>query len=107
MPHMALYKLKLLDEFEDRRDPWSFGHFENRLMELWRGATRHDAKGIINAAHKEGRWPRTVKRYLLTNYKAFGNVSGELDQTFGEVLASMTAQEKAEWGLQASSSAAP
>lgn len=107
MPHMALYKLKLLDEFEDCRDPWSFGHFENRLMDLWRGATRHDAKGIINTAHKEGRWPRTVKRYLLTNYKAFGNVSAELGQTFAEVLVSMTAQEKAEWGLQAQSAAAP
>ena len=106
MPHMALYKLKLLDEFEDRRDPWSFGHFENRLMDLWRGATRHDAKGIINAAHKEGRWPNTVKRYLLTNYKAFGNVSSELEQTFMEVLAAMTSQEKAEWGLHPLSAAA-
>lgn len=65
MPHMALYKLKLLDEFEDRTGLWTFGDFENRLMELWRGATRHDAKGIINAAHNERRWPRTVKRYCL------------------------------------------
>ena len=106
MPHMALYKLKLLDEFEDRSDLWTFGDFENRLMDLWRGATRHDAKGIINAAHKERRWPRTVKRYLLTNYKAFGNVSAELEQTFMEVVAAMTSQEKAEWGLQPLSAAA-
>ncbi|MBV4491998.1 hypothetical protein [Pseudomonas oryzicola] len=100
MPHLALYKLKLLDEFEDRRDLWTFGDFENRLMDLWRGATYHDAKSIINAAHKERRWPRTVKRYLLTNYQAFGNVSSELERTFAEVVAAMTAQERAQWGLQ-------
>ncbi|CAI3799829.1 hypothetical protein DBADOPDK_02390 [Pseudomonas sp. MM223] len=74
MPYMALYKLKLLDEFEDRIDLWTFAEFEKRLIELWRGATYHDAKGIINAAHKERRWPRVVKRYLLTHYKVFGNV---------------------------------
>ncbi|MGS7251732.1 hypothetical protein HG549_09870 [Pseudomonas sp. SK] len=100
MPHLALYKLKLLDEFEDRRDLWTFGDFENRLMDLWRGATYHDAKSIINAAHKERRWPRTVKRYLLTNYQAFGNVSAELERTFAEVVAAMNAQERAQWGLQ-------
>ncbi|MDP9520395.1 hypothetical protein Q7K56_04770 [Pseudomonas putida] len=96
---MALYKLKLLDEFEDRADLWTFGDFENRLTELWRGATRHDAKGIINAAHNERRWPRTVKRYLLSNYRAFGNVSSELERTFAEVLAAMSEQERAQWGL--------
>ncbi|WP_336334768.1 hypothetical protein [Pseudomonas putida] len=101
---MALYKLKLLDEFEDRRDLWTFGDFENRLMDLWRAAIRHDAKGIINAAHKERRWPRTVKRYLLSNYQAFGNVGSELEQTFAEVLAAMSAQERAEWGLQSPAS---
>jgi len=99
MAHMALYKLKLLDEFEDRTDLWTFGDFESRLMDLWRGATRHDAKGIINAAHKERRWPRAVKRYLLTNYRAFGNVSSEVERTFDEVLAAMSAQERAQWGL--------
>lgn len=99
MPYMALYKLKLLDEFEDRIDLWTFGDFENRMMDLWRGATYQDAKGIINAAHKERRWPRTVKRYLLTNYLAFGNVSSELDRTFTQVVAAMSAQERMEWGL--------
>ncbi|MNP03273.1 hypothetical protein D3C76_951530 [compost metagenome] len=99
MPHMALYKLKLLDEFEERIDLWTFADFEKRLIELWRGATYHDAKGIINAAHKERRWPRVVKRYLLSNYKVFGNVSSELERTFAEVLAAMSEQERAEWGL--------
>ncbi len=82
MPYMALYKLKLLDEFEERIDRWTFADFEQRLIGLWRGATYHDAKGIINAAHKERRWPRVVKRYLLTNYKEFGYVSSELQRAF-------------------------
>ncbi|WEK29153.1 MAG: hypothetical protein P0Y58_19875 [Candidatus Pseudomonas phytovorans] len=96
---MALYKLKLLDEFEDRIDLWTFADFENRLIELWRGATDHDAKGIIIAAHKERRWPRVVKRYLLTNYKVFGNVSSELERTFAQVVTAMSAHERMEWGL--------
>ena len=99
MPYMALYKLKLLDEFEERIDLWTFADFEKRLIELWRGATYHDAKGIINAAHKERRWPRVVKRYLLTNYKVFGNVSSELERAFAEVLVVMNEQERMEWGL--------
>lgn len=104
MPHMAPYKLKLLDEFEDRNDLWTFADFENRLTALWRGATYHDAKSIINAAHQEQRWPRTVKRYLLTNYQAFGNVSAELERTFAEVVKAMEAQERAQWGLQPAAS---
>jgi hypothetical protein len=96
---MALYKLKLLDEFEDCREPWSFVDFENRLLDLWRGAARDDAKGIINAAHRERRWRRAVKRYLLTYYLAFNTVSPELERTFVEVVATMSSQERAEWGL--------
>ncbi|WP_233444391.1 hypothetical protein [Pseudomonas monteilii] len=96
---MALYKLKLLDEFDDRTDLWTFGDFESELMVLWRGAKQHDAEGIIKAAHKERCWPRAVKRYLLTNYRVFGNVSSELQQTFAEVVATMSVQERAEWGL--------
>src|SRR5690606_14045526 len=99
MPYMALYKLKLLDEFEVRIDRWTFMDFEQRLIGLWRGATYHDAKGIINAAHKERRWPRVVKRYLLTNYKEFGYVSSELQRAFAEVLVAMNEQQRAEWGL--------
>ena len=99
MAHMALYKLKLLDEFEERIDRWTFADFEQRLIGLWRGATYHDAKGIINAAHKERRWPRVVKRYLLTNYKEFGYVSSELQRAFAEVLVAMNEQQRAEWGL--------
>lgn len=99
MPNLALYKVKLLDEFEARTDEWTFGDFERRLTEVNRQTNYQDAKGIINAAHRQGRWPMTVKRYLLTNFSVFGNVSGEFNQTFDEVKASLTPQEKEQWKL--------
>ncbi|MFO3797873.1 MAG: hypothetical protein ACK8QZ_11435, partial [Anaerolineales bacterium] len=74
---MAKYKEDLLNEFEQRTDEWTFGDFENRLGQVRPGANYKDAKGIISDAHNSGRWPTTVKRYILTNYKANGNVSSE------------------------------
>ncbi len=102
MAHLALYKLKLLDHFEDRRDAWTFADFESSLLKAWRRATRDDAKAIIHAAHKEGCWPKTVKRYVLTHYQVFGNVSAQLSATFADVVASISSQERAQWRLQAS-----
>lgn len=96
---IAQYKEKLLDEFELRTDDWSFATFERRLAEVRKGANYHDAKGIINDAHKIGRWPNTVKRYLMTNYKAHGNVSSEFNETFNQIYSTMTATEKASWGV--------
>ncbi|WP_217906918.1 hypothetical protein [Photobacterium damselae] len=62
---LAQYKQRLLDEFEQRTDNWSFGQFESRLGELKKGTSYYDAKGIIIDAAKLGKWPNTVKRYLL------------------------------------------
>lgn len=98
---IAKYKEKLLNEFEARTDNWSFGDFEKRMVELKPGRNNsyHDAKGIINEAHKLGKWPRVVKRYLCTNFKVFGNVSGEFDRIFEDVLNSMTQEEKEQFGI--------
>jgi len=96
----AQYKEKLLDEFEARTDEWSFGNFESRLGEVRKGTSYHDAKGIINEAHKISRWPNTVKRYLITNYKAHGNVSSEFNETFHQILSSMSDSEKESWGIE-------
>lgn len=85
MPHMALYKLKLLDEFEARLEGWTSDDFENRLMDLWRGATRQDARSLINAAHREGRWPNTVRQYLHTRVRAAGHVDAELEAAFADL----------------------
>lgn len=99
MANIAQYKEKLLNEFETRDDEWSFGTFEKRLGEIRKGTSYHDAKGIIIDAHNSGRWPNTVKRYLLTNYKAFGNVSSELNRVFNEIYNLMTPEEKKSWGI--------
>ncbi|MDH0648724.1 hypothetical protein N5D48_18265 [Pseudomonas sp. GD03858] len=99
MPELALYKVKLLDEFEARDDDWIFTHFERRLTQVKPAANYQDAKGIIVAAHLANNWPNTVKRYLLSNYKVHGNVSGELSETFRQVLASLTPQELRDWQL--------
>lgn len=96
---IAKYKEKLLDEFEVRTDAWTYADFEKRMCELKPGRNNsyHDAKGIINEAHKQGRWPKTVKRYLCTNFDSFGNVSGELSSTFASVIQSMSQAEKTKY----------
>jgi hypothetical protein len=99
MAHLALYKLDLLDAFETRRDEWTFVEFEKLLAKVRPSASYQDAKGIIIAAHKDGSWPRTVKRYLLTNYRVHQNVSSELNEVFAAVVDSLTEQEKQYWGL--------
>ncbi|EHK2867749.1 hypothetical protein C4G74_RS22970 [Vibrio parahaemolyticus] len=91
---------QLLNEFEHRKDHWSFGQLESRLSELVEGATYQDVKGTIINAAKLGKWPNTVKRYLCTNYAAFGNVSGELNSTFSPIYNSMSESEKAAWGFK-------
>ncbi|MDF0732095.1 hypothetical protein P0Y43_15370 [Pseudomonas entomophila] len=100
MPDMALYKVKLLDEFEAREDQWTFAQFDRRLSEVKPAANYQDAKGILNAAYQAGSWPNTVKRYLLTNFKVFGNVSGELQAIFDQVVATLTPQERQHWQLE-------
>tara|TARA_B100000676_G_C17918771_1_gene754265 strand:- start:105 stop:404 length:300 start_codon:yes stop_codon:yes gene_type:complete len=96
---MAQYKEQLLNEFEGRSDNWSYSTFEKRLGEVRKGKTYQDAKGIINEAHSLGRWPKTVKQYLLTNYQVFGNVSSEFSSTFSDVIAGMSESEKKSYGL--------
>ena len=96
---MAQYKEKLLNEFEARSDEWTYGDFERRLGEVRKGASYHDAKGIINDAHKSGRWPNTVKRYLITNFKVHGNVSSEFNDTFNQIISLMSDTEKKSLGL--------
>jgi len=70
---LAKYKITLLNEFEARNDDWTYADFENRLGELRKGTSYHDAKSTISDAHKEGKWPKTVKRYLISNRKTMGS----------------------------------
>ena len=97
---MAKYKENLLNEFEVRSDEWTYADFERRLTELRSGTNYQNAKGIINDAFNCGKWPMTVKRYLLTNYKAFGNVSAEFTTTFNQIYSSMSDGEKESWKIE-------
>jgi hypothetical protein len=96
---IAEYKEELLNEFEARSDEWGFADFERRLRDVHKDISYHDVKSIINDAHNVGRWPNTVKRYLLTNYEAHGNVSSEFSGTLSDIRSSMTDREKEDWGL--------
>ncbi|MEM5529581.1 hypothetical protein WN093_12210 [Gammaproteobacteria bacterium AS21] len=96
---MAKYKETLLNEFEARDDDWSFGDFDRRISELKKDANYQDSKMAIIEAHKVGGWPNTIKRYLLTNYRSFGNVNIELHTVFNSMCDSLTDEEKAHWGI--------
>lgn len=98
---LAQYAVKLLNEFESKTEDWGFSDFERRLTELKPGGKGcyHDAKGVINQAHRKGQWPKTVKRYLCTNFRAHGNVSGDFNDTFSEVLSTMNDTEKQGFGI--------
>lgn len=99
MAKLAQYKEKLLNEFEQRTDDWTFGHFEQRLKEVRKNTSYHDAKGIISDAHDSGLYPNTVRRYILTNYRSFGNVSSELNSVLQDVYSTLTPQDKKNWGI--------
>jgi hypothetical protein len=99
MAKLAQYKEKLLNEFEQRTDDWTFGHFEKRLGEIRKNTSYHDAKGIISDAHDSGLYPNTVKRYILTNYRSFGNVSSELNNVLRDVYETLSSQDKKNWGI--------
>lgn len=99
MAHIALYKLKLLDEFEDRHDDWTYADFERRLEQVRPTPHGQDAKAVIITAHKDGAWPQVVKRFLLTFYHLQGRFSAELRKVFDEVVATMNPFEKSAWGV--------
>lgn len=99
MLKMEKYKDQLLNEFESRTDEWSYCTFESRLSELRKGTSYLDAKGLIHDAHRSGKWPKTVKRYLITNYKVFGSASTEFGDTFNSIYNAMSDKEKSAWGL--------
>ncbi|WP_192938655.1 hypothetical protein [Pseudomonas putida] len=107
MPHIALYKLKLLDEFEDRHDAWTYADFERRLEQVRPTPQGQDAKAVIVTAHKDGAWPQAVKRFLLTCYHLQGGFSAELNKVFEEVVARMTPLERSAWGVDCGEAANP
>lgn len=97
---LAEYKIRLLNEFEAKTDDWTFFDFENRLRELRPGTSYHDAKSIITNAHKEGCWPKTVKKYIISNRKIMGNWI----DIAGSIMRSLSKEEQEEWSKEATQS---
>lgn len=99
MSKLSQTKIRVLNEFEARNDDWSFGMFERELQQVMGNqyGNYQTAKKTIVEADRDGRWPATVKRYVLSNYRAFGNSSGELVGIFGRIWPFLTEQEQACW----------
>lgn len=99
MSKLSTTKVQVLDQFEARTDEWSFGAFEKALEQTMgaRYGNYQTAKSTIAEADHDGRWPNTVKRYVLSNYRAFGNSPAELLNISTRILAGLTEEEKSYW----------
>ncbi len=94
MTKLSQTKISVLNSFESRTDDWSFGEFE-RSLEAAMGknyGNYQTAKMTIVEADKEGRWPETVKKYVLSNYSAFGSSPAELSGICKRLLAEQAVQ---------------
>lgn len=99
MSKLSKTKIEVLDQFESRTDEWTFGAFENALEQAMgaRYGNYQTAKMTIVEADGEGRWPNTVKRYVLSNYRAFGNSPVELIPIATRLLTGLPEKEKDYW----------
>lgn len=80
MSKLSAERVRILDQFEGRDDEWKNGDFE-RALETEMGdryGNFQTAKSTIDLAHKQGKWPKTVERYVRNNNRSFGNVSSDL-----------------------------
>lgn len=99
MAELSQAKQRVLNRFENRTDDWSFGEFETALKEEMgsRYGNYQTAKFTIIDADKSGKWPKTVARYVLTNFQLFGNSPGELSGICSRLFSSMSEEEKKGW----------
>jgi hypothetical protein len=99
MSKLSQTKIKVLSAFEARTDEWSFGMFEEELQKAMGKSygNYQTAKLTIVDADKNGLWPNTVKRYVLSNYKAFGSSPVELVGICNRLWTSLTEQERSYW----------
>jgi len=96
MSKISKTKTDVLDQFESRKDDWTFGDFEFALKNAMgvRYENYQTAKSTITDAFHDGRWPNTVKRYVLSNCKSFGNSSLIIAKN---IFAELTEEERAYW----------
>lgn len=80
MPKLSQAKIRVLDEYESRNDNWRYSEFEQSLEQSM-GSKRYGnyqtAKMTILQADKIGSWPKTVKQYVLSNYRVMRNSPSE------------------------------
>jgi hypothetical protein len=81
MSNISQQKTRVLDAFEARTDDWTFGDFERELEQSMgsRYGNYQTAKMAIIEADRAGHWPKTVERWIRTNFKAFGNLPIEMN----------------------------
>jgi len=101
MGKLSQAKINVLNQFETRIDDWNFGDFEKALEQSMgeRYGNYQNAKLTISEADKIGNWPKTVKRYVLTNYSSFGNSPSELVNICSRLVLDMGDEEKETWGI--------
>ncbi|WP_108227306.1 MULTISPECIES: hypothetical protein [unclassified Pseudomonas] len=97
MSKLSQTKIKVLNQFEIRTDDWRTGDFENALSQAMgpNYGNYQTAKSTIVEADKEGKWPNTVKKYVLSNYRAFGNAPMEFQDIVNRLFSSMSIEERA------------
>ena len=102
MSKLSQTKKTVLDHFESRTDDWTVGDFDRALEKAMgsRYGNYQTAKHTIKSAAKEGLWPKTVKRYVLTNFAVFKTSPGELTSICTQLLDSMDEAEKQKWGIK-------
>jgi len=73
MYNLTTTEINILNAFENREDQWDFWFFEKELIAALSDelANHNTAKRVIASAHILGSWPKTVARYVLTNYHVY------------------------------------
>ena len=101
MSKLSQERIRVLNQFESKAANWTYGSFESALSKEMgrRYGNYQTAKATIMMAAEDGRWPKTVKRYVLTNYVANGNSPAGLVDICRQLLMSMSSQEKESWNL--------
>lgn len=100
MSKLSATRIKVLDQFENTNGNWTYAQFETALeqsMGTYHYGNYQTAKATIVMADEAGRWPKTVKRYVLTNYSSHGNSS--CDEICSRLLENMSDEEKKLWKL--------
>lgn len=81
MINISQIETSVLDQFEAKKIKWSFHDFEHALEQALGEdyGNYQTSKLIILAADRARKWPKTVERYIRTNYEAFGSLPIELN----------------------------